>query len=112
MKIKYTKTRSGNYLINSIESLQTWGEIESEYGLEIKACYLSSYPFINNEGGRLRMYISQYHSELMAVGMEYYPEEFKTFMEIILKAEKRLKDIIEFVEQDEEWDSSDLNNFK
>lgn len=107
MVISYTKTRTGNYLINTIEDVLTWGEIEERYGLEVKVCYLTSFPFIScNDDTKLSLFRKTSIPIYLEIGEEYDEEYFYMVKDIILESDKRLRDIVNYVEEEEFWDST------
>ena len=106
MIIKYTKNRIGNFIINSIEDVPTWGEIQERYGLEVKVCYLASFPFVNFYNNELFLYLKETDIVSIKIGEEYEESYFIFIKDLISESDKRLREIINYIEEEEVWDSS------
>jgi hypothetical protein len=117
MIIKYTETKSGRILINSIEDVITWKDIVDKYNIEAKASYLSEYPFYNFFDNKLEIWIliprkvaqrmtaPHVVSYVLEIGKEYGKEKFESCKELIKKSEVRFKNIVNYVEEEETWNS-------
>jgi hypothetical protein len=117
MIIKYTETKSGRILINSIEDVLTWGDITTKHDVETKASYLCEYPFYNFYDNKLeiwiliprkvarRMTVPHVESITLEIGHEYSKEKFEGCKELIKQSEVRFKNIVNYVEEEETWNS-------
>lgn len=121
MIIKYTETKAGKVRINSIEDVISWGEISEKYDIGTKSTYLCEYPFYNLIENKLeiwklqrrkvgsRMVAPHVVSVILEIGEEYSRDKFEECKELIKQSELRVKNIINYVEEEEVWDSTNNN---
>lgn len=109
MIIKYTQTKSGGILINSIEDVLSWSEISSKFGESVKFSYIQRFPNMTYSENILFIYSQKTNGEVkekrLIVGEEYDPTYFVKCKSLIIMCDARLKEIINYVEEEEVFDS-------
>lgn len=109
MIIRYTETKSGGILINSIENGLSWQEISELNGDDVRKSYISRMPNMTFSGSVLYIYFKKENGTIkekrLEIGQEYDPTYFIKCKSLIMLCETRLKEIINYIEEESIFDS-------
>ena len=110
MLVKYIQTKSGGILITGIEGIYSWSKLSEKYGESVRNSYIERLPNMTFCENTLFIYNIKDNGTVkekkLVIGEEYDPRYFVKCKTLIMLCEERLKEIINYVEEEEVFDSS------